>query len=53
LEQILNAEGFDLIQFPPAQKAILGAIRTIGVTGAVRDERTTEYEVFVQMQKER
>jgi Protein of unknown function (DUF3352) len=53
LEQTLNAEGFDLIQFPPAQKAILGAIRAIGVTGAVRDERTTEYEVFVQMQKEK
>jgi hypothetical protein len=53
LEKTLNAEGFNLIEFPPEQKAILGAIRSIGVTGAVRDERTTEYEVFVRMQQKR
>ncbi|MGB6169515.1 MAG: DUF3352 domain-containing protein, partial [Geitlerinemataceae cyanobacterium] len=51
LDQTLNAENFSLLQLPPDQKAWVGAMESIGVTGAIQDERSSRYDVFVKIKK--
>jgi len=36
---------------PPAQKTVLNAIRSIGVTTAVKSDRTTRYDIFVGLKQ--
>ena len=49
LDGTINAEGFTLLQLPPAQKAFVSAIESIGVTGAVQDKRHSQYDMFVKL----
>jgi Protein of unknown function (DUF3352) len=51
LDRTLNAENFSLLQLPPNQKALVGAMQSIGVTGAIQDERSSRYDVFVRIKK--
>jgi Protein of unknown function (DUF3352) len=51
LDRTLNAENFALLQLPPNQKALVGAMESIGVTGAIQDERSSRYDVFVRIKK--
>lgn len=51
LDRTLNAENFSLLQLPPAQKAFVGAIQSIGVTGAIQDDRSSRYDIFVRIKK--
>lgn len=46
-----NAKNLPLLQLPAGNKEIVAAIRTIGVTAAVSDDRTSRYDVFVGLQK--
>ncbi|WP_199246881.1 DUF3352 domain-containing protein [[Phormidium] sp. ETS-05] len=51
-----DLEGFfknppNWMQLPPGQKIFLNAIRAIGVTAAIADDRTTRYELFLRLQK--
>ncbi|HIK33740.1 MAG TPA: DUF3352 domain-containing protein [Oscillatoriales cyanobacterium M59_W2019_021] len=51
LDRTLNAENFSLLQLPPNQKAFVGAIQSIGVTGAIQDDRSSRYDIFVRLKK--
>ncbi|MDY6937769.1 MAG: DUF3352 domain-containing protein [Cyanobacteriota bacterium] len=52
LDGTINAEGFTLLQLPPAQKTFVSAIESIGVTSAIQDKRHSQYDVFVKLKKE-
>ncbi|MGA7934607.1 MAG: DUF3352 domain-containing protein [Kovacikia sp.] len=40
-----------LLQLPPGNRDLVAAIRSLGVTAAISDDRTTRYDVFVWLQK--
>jgi hypothetical protein len=47
----VNAQKLPLLQLPPGNRDLFAAIKAIGVTAAVSDERTTRYDVFVTLQQ--
>jgi hypothetical protein len=51
LDRTLNTKNFSLLQLPPNQKAFVGAMQSIGVTGAIQNERSSRYDVFVRIRK--
>jgi Protein of unknown function (DUF3352) len=50
-ESAFNPKNLTLLEFPPSQKLWIDAMRSIGVTAAVIGDRTTRYDVFVQLKK--
>lgn len=38
-----------LLQLPPEQQAVLGAIEAIGVRAGIHDERSSRYDIFVKI----
>lgn len=46
-----QSSSFSLPEFPPSQKVWIDAIDSIGITTAIRTERTTRYEAFVRLKK--
>jgi hypothetical protein len=51
VDQAINSKNFPILQLPPGNRDLVAAIRTIGVTAAITDERTSRYDVFVGLQK--
>jgi hypothetical protein len=51
VEQAVNSKKLPLLQFPPGNKDLVAAVRSIGVTAAISDERSSRYDVFVALQK--
>lgn len=51
VERALSLNNFPLLQLPPANRAIVEAIKSIGVTAAVTSDRTSRYDLFVMLQK--
>lgn len=51
LDRTVNTKNFSFLQLPPNQKAFIGAMQSIGVTGAIQDERSSRYDVFVRIRK--
>jgi hypothetical protein len=51
MDRALNARSLPLIPLPPANRELVAAIRSIGVTAAINDERSARYDVFVALQK--
>lgn len=51
LDRTINAEGFSLLRLPPKQKTFVNAIDAIGVTAAIRDKRSTRYDIFVRLKQ--
>ncbi|MBW4493039.1 MAG: DUF3352 domain-containing protein [Oscillatoria princeps RMCB-10] len=52
VERTLNSKQFALPQLPPVPQTLLSAIRTIGLTSSISNERSTRYEVFVRPKQE-
>lgn len=50
MERVLGGT-FPLLSLPPATREVVSAIRAIGVTAAISDERSTRYDVLVTLQK--
>ncbi|NER49151.1 MAG: DUF3352 domain-containing protein [Symploca sp. SIO1A3] len=48
-EGTLNSSNLNLPPLPPQQQPLAEAINGIGVTAAVSDERTTRFDIFVQI----
>ncbi len=51
VDQAINSKKFPILQLPPGNKELVAAIRSIGVTAAISDERSSRYDVFVGLQK--
>lgn len=51
LDRTVNTKNFSLLQLPPNQKAFVAALQSIGVTGAIQNERSSRYDVFVRIRK--
>jgi hypothetical protein len=51
VDQAINSKKFPILQLPPGNKELVAAIRAIGVTAAITDDRTSRYDVFVGLQK--
>ncbi len=51
VDRAVNAQNLPLLQLPPGNRDLVAAIRAIGITAAINDERSTRYDVFVQLQK--
>ncbi len=51
MDRVLKLQNFPLIQIPATNRAVLEAIRSIGVTAAITSDRTSRYDVFVSLQK--
>lgn len=51
VDQAINSKKFPILQLPPGNKELVAAVRTIGVTAAITDDRTSRYDVFVGLQK--
>lgn len=51
VDRALNAKNLPLLQLPPGNRDLVAAVRAIGVTAAISDDRSTRYDVFVQLQK--
>lgn len=51
LEQFFNPRSLSLPPLPPQQKVWVDAIRSIGVTAAVSNERSTRYDAFVKFKQ--
>ncbi|MBW4444484.1 MAG: DUF3352 domain-containing protein [Plectolyngbya sp. WJT66-NPBG17] len=51
MDRVLKLQNFPLLQIPAANRAVLEAIRAIGVTAAITSDRTSRYDVFVSLQK--
>ncbi len=52
VERTLNSKQFTLPQLQPVPQTLLSAIRTIGVTSLISNERSTRYEVFIRPKQE-
>ncbi|SRR5579883_1609756 len=48
---LATAKKLPLLQLPPGNRELVAAVRSIGVTAAISDERSTRYDVFVLLQK--
>ncbi|NEP59891.1 MAG: DUF3352 domain-containing protein [Symploca sp. SIO2G7] len=48
-ERTINSSNLNLPPLPPKQQVLAQAINAIGVTAAVSDERTTRFDIFVQL----
>ncbi len=51
VDRSLNSKSLALFQLPPANRDLAAAVKSIGVTAAISDERTTRYDVFVLLQR--
>ncbi|EKQ68799.1 Protein of unknown function (DUF3352) [Leptolyngbyaceae cyanobacterium JSC-12] len=51
VDQAVNSKRLPLLQLPPGNRELVAAIRSIGVTAAIADERSSRYDVFVALQK--
>jgi Spy/CpxP family protein refolding chaperone len=51
VDQAINSKRFPILQLPPGNKELVAAIRSIGVTAAIKDNRTIRYDVFTTLQK--
>ncbi|MCT7957365.1 DUF3352 domain-containing protein [Laspinema palackyanum] len=51
MERTLNTNTPAWLQLPPQQQIAINAMRAIGVTAAIENQRTTRYQVFVAMKK--
>lgn len=51
VDQAINSKKFPILQLPPGNKELVAAIRSIGVTAAISDDRSTRYDAFVTLQK--
>ncbi|MCT7979292.1 DUF3352 domain-containing protein [Laspinema olomoucense] len=51
MERTLNQNTPAWLQLPPQQQIAISAMRAIGVTAAIENQRTTRYQVFVAMKK--
>lgn len=51
MDRVLKLQNFPLLQIPVANRAVLEAINSIGVTAAVTSDRTSRYDVFVGLRK--
>ncbi len=51
LERSLSTNTPAWLQLPTQQKIVINAMRAIGVTAAIENQRTTRYQVFVGMKK--
>jgi len=48
-ERTINKSNLNLPELPSKQQALAQAINAIGVTAAVSDERTTRFDIFVEL----
>ncbi|MBD2294113.1 DUF3352 domain-containing protein [Anabaena sphaerica FACHB-251] len=51
LDMERTVKSFTLNTASPSQQALLAAIRTIGVTTAVNDNRSQQYDIFLELKK--
>jgi len=51
VDQAINSNRFPILQLPPGNKELVAAIRSIGVTAAISDNRSIRYDVFAALQK--
>jgi hypothetical protein len=51
VDRAINAKSLPLLQLPPGNRDLVAAVRSLGVTAAISDDRTTRYDVFVWLQK--
>ncbi|BAS58176.1 MULTISPECIES: DUF3352 domain-containing protein [Leptolyngbya] len=51
MDRVLKLQNFPLLQIPAANRTVLEAISSIGVTAAVTSDRTSRYDVFVGLKK--
>jgi hypothetical protein len=51
VDQAINAKKFPILQLPPGNRELVAAVRSIGVTAAIHDARTSRYNIFVALQK--
>ncbi len=51
VERTINSGNLNLPQLPTEQKMVAKAIRAIGVTTAISDQRSTRFDLFVHLKK--
>lgn len=51
VDRTINAGNLAMPQLPPNSKVFTNGIRTIGVTGAVSNDRTSRFDIFVLLKK--
>jgi hypothetical protein len=51
VERTINNGNLNLAKLPPEQKVLAKAVQAIGATGAINDQRTQRFDLFVQLKK--
>jgi hypothetical protein len=51
VDRAINTKSLPLFQLPPGNREFVTAVRSLGVTAAISDDRTTRYDVLVKLQK--
>jgi hypothetical protein len=51
MERSIKSFTFNTNTMSPSQQALLNAIRTVGVTTAVNDSRSQQYDIFLELKK--
>lgn len=51
IDRTFNAGNMTFPQLPPQQQQFLQGIRSIGVTGAISSDRTSRFDIFVNLKK--
>jgi len=51
VDEAINSKKFPILQLPPGNRELVAAVRSIGVTAAIADARSSRYDVFVALQK--
>ncbi|NJP11114.1 MAG: DUF3352 domain-containing protein [Leptolyngbyaceae cyanobacterium RU_5_1] len=51
VDQAINSKKFPILQLPPGNRELVAAVRSVGITAAISDQRSSRYDVFVALQK--
>jgi hypothetical protein len=51
VEKAITAKSLPLFPLPPANRDLLAALRSLGITAAITGDRTARYDVFAALQK--
>jgi len=51
VEKVITARSLPLLPLPPANRDLLAALKSLGITAAITGDRSARYDLFVALQK--
>ncbi|MBD2040797.1 DUF3352 domain-containing protein [Microcoleus sp. FACHB-672] len=52
VDRLVNNKQFFFPELPPAQQAVVNGIRTVGLTAAISNARSTRYDIFMMLKQQ-